>query len=100
MVDKTDDCDYTLPNEPQTESPRLTKSMNPEFFNKSVISTAWQAQKEQKFIKDNLRQVFTTERVFPHIVFPLLKGGFLDSDDMSNLFGAMPSTRTLWNEYQ
>jgi hypothetical protein len=101
IVDKMDDCDYTLPNEPQTAPPRLTKLMNPEFFNKSVISTAWQAQREQKFCKDNLRQVFTTERVIPHIVSPLLKGGgFLDSDDMSNLFGAMPSTCTLWNEYQ
>jgi hypothetical protein len=74
--------------------------MNPEFFNKSAMGTAWQAQKDQPFGKDNLRQVFTTERVFPHIVLPLFKQGFLDAEDMGNLFKAMPSTRTLWNEYQ
>jgi hypothetical protein len=79
--------------------PRLTKSMNPEFFNKSAMGTAWQAQNNQPFGKDNLRQVFTTEKAFPHVVFPLLKEGFLDSDDMSNLFAVMPSSQTLWNEY-
>jgi hypothetical protein len=73
--------------------------MNPKFFNKSAMGTAWQAQKDQPFGKDNLRQVFTTEKAFPHVVFPILKEGFLDSDDMSNLFAAMPSSRTLWNEY-
>jgi hypothetical protein len=44
--------------------------------------------------------VFTTERAFPHVVFPILKHGFLDLDDISNLFAAMPSSRTLWNKYQ
>jgi hypothetical protein len=73
-------------------SPRLTKLMNPKFFEKSAMCTAWQAQKEQKFGKDNLHQVFTTERVFPHVVFFLLKYEFLDSDDRTNLFEAMPST--------
>jgi hypothetical protein len=73
--------------------------MNPKFFNKSAMGTAWQAQKDQPFSKDNLRQVFTTEKAFPRVVFPLLKEGFLDLDDMSNLFAAMPSLRTLWNEY-
>jgi hypothetical protein len=64
------------------------------------MGTAWQAQKDQPFGKDNLHLVFTTERAFPHLVFPLLKEGFLDLDDMSNLFAAMPSLWTLWNEYQ
>jgi hypothetical protein len=63
------------------------------------MGTAWQAQKEQPFGKDNLRQVFTTKRAFPHVAFPILKHGFLDSDNMSNLFAAMPSLRTLWNKY-
>jgi hypothetical protein len=53
------------------------------------MGTAWQAQKQQPFSKDNLRQVFTTERVFPHIVLPVLKQHFLASCDMSNLFNAM-----------
>jgi hypothetical protein len=73
--------------------------MNPEFFNKSAMGNAWRAQKDQPFGKDNLRQVFTTEKGFPHVVFPLLKEGFLDLDAMSNLFAAMPSLRTLWNKY-
>jgi hypothetical protein len=80
--------------------PRLTNLMNPDFFNKSAMGIAWQAQKDQPFGKDSLRQVFTTERAFPHVVFPLIKEGFLDLDDMKNLFAAMPSSRTLWNEYQ
>lgn len=40
------------------------------------------------------------ECVFPHIVLPLLKRGFLEPSDMCNLFSAMPSTGTLWKEYQ
>jgi hypothetical protein len=43
--------------------------------------------------------VFTTKCAFPHVVFPILKQGFLDLDDMSNLYAAMPSLRTLWNKY-
>jgi hypothetical protein len=74
--------------------------MNPEFFNKSAMGTAWQAQQEQPFGKDNLRQIFTTERAFPHIVLSFLKQGFLDMKDMKNLFVALPSSRTLWHEYQ
>jgi hypothetical protein len=74
--------------------------MNPKFFNKSAMGTAWQAQKDQPFGKDNLRQVFTTERAFPHLVFPILKEECLDSDDMKNLFTAMSSLQTLWNKYQ
>jgi hypothetical protein len=84
---------------PQTTAPRLTKSMNPKYFKKLVMGTACQAQKEQPFGKDNLQQVFTTERAFPHVVFPILKQGFLDSDDKSNLFAAMPSSQKLWNKY-
>jgi hypothetical protein len=63
------------------------------------MGTAWQAQKDQPFGKDNLRQVFTIEKAFPHVVFPCFKEGFLDLDDISNLFAAMPSSRTLWKEY-
>jgi hypothetical protein len=37
------------------------------------MGTAWRAQNDQPFGKDNLRQVFTTEKAFPHVVFPLLK---------------------------
>jgi hypothetical protein len=68
--------------QPRTTTPRLPKSMNPKFFDKeSAMGTAWQAQKEQKFGKDNLQ-------------------GYLDSDDMSNLFTMMPSSRILWNEFK
>jgi hypothetical protein len=44
--------------------------------------------------------VFTIGGAFPHVVFAILKHGFFDSDDMSNLFAAMPSSQTLWNKYQ
>jgi hypothetical protein len=74
--------------------------MNPKFFEKSAMGTAWQAQKEQPFGKDNLRQIFSTERVFPHILLPFLKQGFLDTSDMSNLFVAMPSSKKLWSEHE
>jgi hypothetical protein len=45
--------------------------MNPKFFEKLAMGTAWQAQKEQPFDEDNLRQVFTMEQAFPHVVFPI-----------------------------
>jgi hypothetical protein len=32
--------------------------MNPEFFNKSAMGTAWEAQKQQPFGKDNILQVY------------------------------------------
>jgi hypothetical protein len=67
--------------------------MNPQFFDKSAMGTAWQAQQQQPFGKDNLRQVFTTERIFPH-------EHFLASCNMSNVFDAMPRVGLLWKEYE
>ena len=99
-IDEEDDTDHASPAEPSTKQPRLTNSMNPQFFEKSAMGTAWEAQKNQPFGKDNLKQIFLTQRVFPHILLPFLKRGFLDPHDMSTLFDAMPKAGTLWKEYQ
>jgi hypothetical protein len=84
-----DDTDYASPTELPAKQPRLTNSMNPKFFEKSAMGTAWEAQKNQPFGKDNLKQFFLTQRVFPHILLPFLKRGFLDPNDMSTLFEAI-----------
>jgi hypothetical protein len=39
---------------PSTTTPHLTKSMNPQLFDKSAMGTAWQAQQQQPFGKNNL----------------------------------------------
>jgi hypothetical protein len=74
--------------------------MKPAFFEHSVMAKAWQVQKEQPFGKDNTLQSFTTEPVFFHITLPILKQGFLDADDMDNLFRASSSIKHLWSEYE
>jgi hypothetical protein len=45
--------------------------MNPQFFAKSTMGKAWEAQKHQPFGKDNLLQAYTTQPVFFHILLPL-----------------------------
>ena len=96
--DESDDEDNTpsLSN----RQPHLTKSMNPRYFEKSAIGKAWQAQKKQTFGKDNLLQTYTTEPVLFHIVLPVLKQGFLTSDDIQNLLKASSPIGKLWSEYQ
>jgi hypothetical protein len=56
-IARQDDAPSPVPlsrTNPQTMALRLTKAMNPKFFEKSAMGTAWQAQKEQPFGKDNL----------------------------------------------
>ena len=74
--------------------------MNPRYFDKSAIGKAWQAQKKQTFGKDNLLQTYTTEPVLFHIVLPVLKHGFLTSDDIRILSKASSPIGKLWSEYQ
>jgi hypothetical protein len=38
--------------------------MHPRYLEKSALAKAWDAQKQQKFGKDNLLQSYTTEPVF------------------------------------
>jgi hypothetical protein len=85
--DESDDDsdDEDAPLSPPKWPPRLTKSMNPRFFDESVMGKAWQAQKEQAFGKDNLLQTYTTEPVLFHIVLPVLKQGFLTPEDICSL---------------
>jgi hypothetical protein len=80
--------------------PQLTKSMNPRFFEKSLMGKAWKAQKKQPFGKDNLLQTFTTEPVLLHIILPVLKQGFLSTADMRSLLAASSPIDHLWTEYQ
>jgi hypothetical protein len=86
--------------EPTQKRPRVTDSFHPDYLKKSALSTAWQAQKKQRFGKDNLAQVYTTEPVFFHVLFPLLKLGFLAFREMRRLFVAVPPASKLWHEYQ
>jgi hypothetical protein len=48
----TEDADYT----PTNKIPGLTDSMHPRYLEKSALVKAWEAQKQQKFGKDNLLQ--------------------------------------------
>jgi hypothetical protein len=63
--------DFDVDCEPSTKRARVTDSMHPSYLQKSAIGKAWQAQKDQKFGKDNLLQAYTTEPVFCHILLPL-----------------------------
>jgi hypothetical protein len=96
--DESDDEDEP-PSHPKWQ-PRSTNSMNPCFFDKSVMGKAWQAQKKQPFVKDNLLQVFMTEPVLFHIILPVLKQGFLMPEDMHSLSCASLPINKLGSEYQ
>jgi hypothetical protein len=59
---------------PVSKKPRLTKSMHPKYLEQSALGKSWEAQKEQAFGKDNVKQVFTTERRFPpHFVTSFMR---------------------------
>jgi hypothetical protein len=60
--DNEEDVDYI----PTKKSPRLTDSMHPHYIKKFALGKAWEAQKKQKFGKDNLLPCF-----LPHTVIPV-----------------------------
>ena len=99
-VSDDDSDDEDEPPGPSKRPPRLTKSMNPRFFDESVMGKAWQAQKKQAFGKDNLLQTYTTEPVLFHIVLPVVKQGFLMPEDICSLARASLPIKHLWKEYQ
>ena len=84
---------------PAETSPRLTDSMHPRYLEKSALAKAWDAQKQQKFGKDNLLQSYTTEPVFCHVLLLLFKSGFFVRRDLRRLFRALPPSKRLWDEY-
>ena len=86
--------------EPPTKRPRLTDAMKPSFFDRSAMDTAWAAQKNQAFGKDNLDQAYTTEASFFHVLLPVMKSRFLSTRSTRVLCLSHPPIKTLWTEYQ
>jgi hypothetical protein len=65
------DVDYTLTK----KIPHLRDSMHPRYLEKSALAKAWEAQKQQKFSKDNPLQSYTTEPGFCYVMLFLFKSG-------------------------
>jgi hypothetical protein len=84
---------------PTDTSPRLTDSMHPHYLEKSALAKAWDAQKQQKFGKDNLLQSYTTKPVFCHVLLFLFKSGFFICHDLRRLFRALLPSKRLWDKY-
>jgi hypothetical protein len=84
---------------PTKKSPCFTDSMHPRYLEKSALAKAWEAQKKQKFGKDNLLQSYTTKPVFCHEWLFLFKLGFLVCHNLRHLFRALPPSKHLWGEY-
>jgi hypothetical protein len=79
---------------------RLTNSMNPEYFNHSRLSMAYELQKQQKFGKDTVNQLFTCNKSLPHVVLPLYKTKFLVKKDLKCLWIVLPITQHLWQDWK
>jgi hypothetical protein len=90
-----EDFDFT----PTDKSPRLPDSMHPCYLEKSALTKAWEAQKQQKFGNDNLLQSYTTKPVFCHVLLFLFKLGFFIRRNLRRLFRALPPSKRLWDEY-
>jgi hypothetical protein len=95
-----EDAPTPTPPPPSAWQPKLTDSMNPKFFDESTMGKAWEAHKNQEFGKENLVQAYMTEPVLHHILIPVLKHGFFNLTDMTQLFAALPLSKQLWSEYQ
>ena len=80
--------------------PRVSRTMNPQYLNKSMIPRAFALQQQQKFGKDNLNQSFTCDKAFPHVILPLYKSKFLTKADLKCLWEVFPPTRRLWTEWK
>jgi hypothetical protein len=78
--------------------PRLTKSMNSEYLNRSRISTAYALQKEQNFGKDTVHQSFTCDKSFLHVVLHIYESKYLVKHDLKKLWILIPTTRHLWRD--
>jgi hypothetical protein len=74
--------------------------MNPQFFAKSAMGKAWEAQQAQPFGKDNLSQTYTTEPTLLHVLLPVLKSGFLTPKDKGKLCKSSPPIRKLYQEHK
>ncbi len=57
--------------------PWLTSSMNQEYFNHSHLPKVYELQKQKKFGKDTLYQLFTCDKSLLHIILHLYKSKFL-----------------------
>jgi hypothetical protein len=64
------------------------------------MGTAWEAQKNQPFGKDNLEQVYTVPPEFLHIVLPVMKSGFLSPRDLRKLCKSHAPIRHLHQEHE
>jgi hypothetical protein len=84
---------------PTDTSPCLTDSMHPRYLEKLALAKAWEAQKQQKFGKDNLLQSYTTKPVFCRVLLILFKLGSFVRRDLRRLFCALPPSKRLWDEY-
>jgi hypothetical protein len=74
--------------------------MNQEYFNHSLLPKAYELQKQQKFGKDTLYQLFTCDKSFLHIVLHLYKSKFLVKTDLKRLWITIPITRHLWRNWK
>jgi hypothetical protein len=80
--------------------PRLTSSMNQEYFNRSHLPKGYELQKQQKFGKDTLYQLFNCDKSLLHNILHLYKSKFLVKTDLKKLWIRIPITRHLWQDWK
>jgi len=80
--------------------PRLTNSMNPQYFHRSQLPRAYELQRQQKFGKDTVQQSFTCDKSFLHVTLHLYKSKFLIKNNLKALWIAVSITRRLWREWK
>jgi hypothetical protein len=72
-------------------APRLTKSMNSEYLNRSRISTAYALQKKQNFGKDTVHQSSTCDKSFLHVVLHIYESKYLVKYNLKKLWILIPT---------
>ena len=94
------DSEHSDNDEAPIKTPKLTKSFNAQYFNRSELPKAYELARQQKFGKDNINQSYTTEPGFDHILFQIYKSKFLQKKELKNVWRASPKTKKLWNEWK
>ena len=80
--------------------PKLTASLNQEYFNRSVLPTHYDLIRDTKFGKPNTNQSFSSGKSFHHVILPLFQSGFLHQSSMDCIMASYPRASLLWTEYQ
>ena len=82
---------------PLITNSKFTPAARQEFLSDPAkVPAKYRRHLEQDYGKNSLRQCFTSEASFRHVLLPVLKGSYLDDSDRASLFQVSRRIERLW----